>query len=107
MEGSRSLDSRFERDVGIHPDETRDRGQVPVVPKPRRMAGRGQTRTTRWRVLRADHGWDLTRTFATTSPTRPHVAASSYGWTVLPTRDLREHGRHPRYSLDVHGPSRY
>ena len=90
--GSRPLDSRDERDVGIHPDATRDRGQVPVVPRDRRLAWRGQAAAARRRVRGGHHGRHLIRRLATTSPTRPHDAASSYGPTVLPTAPATRRG---------------
>ncbi len=68
---------RFKRDAETRPDATRGRGQVQVVPKPRWVARCEETVATRWRVLRTVDGWRLTRPFATTSPTRPHVAAFS------------------------------
>lgn len=50
-----------------------------------------------WQSFRGNDRWYLTYRFATPSPTRPHVAAASYGWTVRPsahpTRMLATRGR--------------
>lgn len=82
MVGSRAVEANQTGRPRIRPHEARDRGQVPIVSHRRELARCPQTRST-WRGVRGpgDCGV-LTSWLPATSPSRPHVAASSYGWSI-------------------------
>jgi hypothetical protein len=83
MVGSRAVEANKTGRPRICPHEARDRGQVPVISHDRTVARCPQTGASRRRIRGTGDGGVLIPWLPTTSPTRPPVAASFSGRSVL------------------------
>ncbi len=86
MVGSRAVEANETGCTRIHPDQARDRGQVPIVSHNRPMARRPQAGTTRRRIRGVGDRGVLMPWLPATSPTRPPVAASFSRWDRFANR---------------------